>query len=52
MVVVHTLGTLTPKAGTVHPIAKVMAWLERHPRWTFHFTPTSAPGGPSRCRPS
>ena len=26
----------TPK----HP--KVLAWLERHPRWTFHFTPTSA----------
>ena len=22
-----------------HP--KVRAWLERHPRWTFHFTPTS-----------
>ena len=22
-----------------HP--KVTAWLERHPRWTFHFTPTS-----------
>ena len=22
-----------------HP--KVLAWLERHPRWTFHFTPTS-----------
>jgi len=22
-----------------HP--KVKAWLERHPRWTFHFTPTS-----------
>ena len=19
-----------------------MAWLARHPRWTFHFTPTSA----------
>jgi transposase len=19
-----------------------MAWLERHPRWTFHFTPTAA----------
>lgn len=19
-----------------------MRWLERHPRWTFHFTPTSA----------
>jgi transposase len=23
-----------------HP--KVLAWLSRHPRWTFHFTPTSA----------
>jgi transposase len=23
-----------------HP--KVLAWLARHPRWTFHFTPTSA----------
>jgi transposase len=22
--------------------AKVLAWLARHPRWTFHFTPTSA----------
>ena len=21
---------------------KVLAWLARHPRWTFHFTPTSA----------
>jgi transposase len=20
----------------------VLAWLSRHPRWTFHFTPTSA----------
>ena len=20
---------------------KVLAWLARHPRWTFHFTPTS-----------
>ena len=19
----------------------MLAWLERHPRWTFHFTPTS-----------
>jgi transposase len=25
-----------------HKHAKVLAWLERHPRWTFHFTPTSA----------
>ena len=22
----------------------VRAWLERHPRWTFHFTPSPAPG--------
>ena len=26
----------------VHPIPKVLAWLGRHPRWTFHFTPTSS----------
>jgi transposase len=25
----------------VHKQPKVRAWLARHPRWTFHFTPTS-----------
>src|SRR5918998_3866289 len=25
-----------------HKHPKVLAWLERHPRWTFHFTPTSS----------
>jgi transposase len=25
-----------------HKHPRVLAWLERHPRWTFHFTPTSA----------
>jgi len=25
----------------VHKHLKVRAWLARHPRWTFHFTPTS-----------
>lgn len=25
-----------------HKHAKVRSWLERHPRWTFHFTPTSS----------
>ena len=25
-----------------HKKDKVRAWLARHPRWTFHFTPTSA----------
>ena len=25
-----------------HKHPKVRAWLERHPRWTFHYTPTSA----------
>lgn len=24
-----------------HKHPKVQAWLQRHPRWTFHFTPTS-----------
>ena len=40
-----------PKGKVVHAIvdnyathkhAKVKEWLNRHPRWTFHFTPTSA----------
>jgi transposase len=26
----------------VHKHPKVIRWLARHPRWTFHFTPTSA----------
>ena len=26
----------------VHKHPKVRAWLDRHPRWVFHFTPTSA----------
>jgi transposase len=25
-----------------HKDPKVLAWLARHPRWTLHFTPTSA----------
>lgn len=25
-----------------HKTPEVMRWLDRHPRWTFHFTPTSA----------
>ena len=25
-----------------HKHPKIMAWLARHPRWTFHFTPTSS----------
>ncbi len=40
-----------PAGKTVHAILdnyathkhpKVIEWLGRHPRWTFHFTPTSA----------
>jgi transposase len=34
---VHAI--LDNDAAHKHP--KVWAWLERHPRWTFHFTPTS-----------
>ena len=34
------LAILDNYATHKHP--KVIAWLARHPRWTFHFTPTSA----------
>jgi hypothetical protein len=37
--VVHVI--LDNYAAHKHP--KVMRWLGRHPRFTFHFTPTSAP---------
>ncbi len=36
--IVHVI--LDNYASHKHP--KVRAWLARHPRWTFHFTPTSA----------
>jgi len=36
--VIHAI--LDNYAAHKHP--KVKAWLERHPRWSFHFTPTSA----------
>lgn len=36
--VVHAI--IDNYAAHKHP--KVKAWLARHPRWTFHFTPTSA----------
>jgi transposase len=36
---VHAI--LDNHAAHKHP--KVLGWLARHPRWTFHFTPTSAP---------
>ena len=44
-----------PAGKTVHAIVdnyathkhpKVRAWLARHPRWTFHFTPPAPPGSP------
>jgi transposase len=35
--VIHAI--LDNYAAHKHP--KVRAWLARHPRWTFHFTPTS-----------
>jgi transposase len=31
-----------PTTGAVHKHPKVKAWLARHPRWTFHCTPTAA----------
>ena len=48
---VNTVEAAIPAGKLVHAIAdnyaahkhpKVRAWLARHPRWTFHFTPTSA----------
>jgi transposase len=36
--IVHVI--LDNYAAHKHP--KVRVWLERHPRWTFHFTPTSS----------
>src|SRR3712207_298052 len=34
-------GVQTCALPISHKHPKVLAWLERHPRWTFHFTPTS-----------
>ena len=47
----NTIEAQVPKRKPIHAIVdnyathkhpKVRAWLARHPRWTFHFTPTSA----------
>jgi hypothetical protein len=35
-------GEKNPRNYAAHKHPKVMAWLDRHPRFTFHFTPTSA----------
>jgi transposase len=44
--VIHAI--LDNYATHKHP--KVAAWLARHPRWVFHFTPPSPPGStPSRA---
>ena len=47
----NTIEAAVPAGKLIHAIAdnyathkhpNVRAWLVRHPRWTFHFTPTSA----------
>ncbi len=47
----NTVETAVPAGKVIHAIVdnyaahkheKVRAWLGRHPRWTFHFTPTSS----------
>jgi len=47
----NTIEANVPKRKDIHAIVdnyathkhpKVLRWLARHPRWTFHFTPTSA----------
>ena len=49
----NTIEAQVPVGKMVHAIVdnyaahkhpRVRRWLARHPRWTFHFTPTSAPG--------
>jgi len=35
------IHTILDNYGT-HKHPKVIAWLDRHPRWIFHYTPTSA----------
>jgi transposase len=46
----NTIERAVPAGRVIHVILdnygshkhpKVLAWLARHPRWTFHFTPTS-----------
>ena len=46
----HSAAAAVPAGKLIHFILdnyashnhpEVLAWLERHPRWTFHFTPTS-----------
>jgi transposase len=46
----NTIEAAVPAGKVVHVILdnygshkhpKVLHWLARHPRWTFHFTPTS-----------
>jgi transposase len=47
----NTTEAAVPKGKAIHAIVdnyathkhpKVKEWLARHPRWTFHFTPTSS----------
>jgi transposase len=47
----NTIEAVVPAGKLIHAIVdnyathkhpKVRAWLARHPRWTFHFTPTAA----------
>jgi len=47
----NAIEARAPKRKAIHAVVdnyaiqkhpKVREWLARHPRWTFHFTPTSA----------
>ena len=37
----NAIERTVPAGKLIHAIADNYAWLTRHPRWTFHFTPTS-----------
>src|SRR6266576_1399952 len=38
----NTIEAQVPGGKVIHEHPKVRQWLARHPRWRFHFTPTSA----------
>jgi hypothetical protein len=57
----NTIEAAVPAGKMIHAILdnyathkhpKVRAWLATHPRWTFHFTPTSASWGSMRWKGS
>ena len=45
-------NVISPTATAVHKHPKVRQWLNRHPRFAFHFTPTSCSAGSTQLEGS